>query len=225
MGTVSVKHLPTIHIFRSSMRTVTLTSVALAAGASAQFRELAGHLSESYFFGYGCWCNFDGDKNNLPGTGRGKPVDEWDEACKNLVDGYECAVKDFEDCEPWNERFDAPGMGFERNIKDYCTKMTDNKCARAACILETTFINIVGETVIRNQSAGTADLSSLDAAFYHEHADQSPNFDQKTCETIRGPPAEKKCCGDDYPSRFPYKFEHRECCASTGTTVPIGHLC
>ena len=48
---------------------------------------------------YGCWCYF-GDKH---GAGKSQPVNELDEHCKQLHEGYECAMLDDtdEDCSPW----------------------------------------------------------------------------------------------------------------------------
>ena len=37
-------------------------------------RSLTDNLLDEYFFSYGCWCNFDSDSNNVPGTGRGAPI-------------------------------------------------------------------------------------------------------------------------------------------------------
>merc|ERR1712048_1229974 len=41
--------------------------------------------------GYGCWCNFDNQKN-----GKGVPVDEYDTICKTLFDNYHCIEMDQE---------------------------------------------------------------------------------------------------------------------------------
>merc|ERR1711970_737939 len=193
---------------RGNMRTISVAAVSLALGrANAQIRTLDNHLMEKYFFGYGCWCHFDENHDNLPGTGRGKPMDEWDAACKRLQEGYECAVMDFDDCEPWNAEYDAPGAGFQGDITRYCDAFTDDDCARAACIVESTFVNWVGEATIRNEKAGKTDLSSLNDEWYH-----SNDFDVATCETRKGPREDKACCGADSPNRFPYKADHRVCC-------------
>ena len=49
---------------------------------------------------YGCWCYFEGD---MIGKGRGNPVDNIDQVCKTLSDGYACAKIDSgeADCVPW----------------------------------------------------------------------------------------------------------------------------
>merc|ERR1711937_250990 len=223
MGQSFALHYNVDNKTRSSMRTIAITSVALAAGASAQFRELAGGIMERYFFGYGCYCNFDGDFNNLPGSGRGKPVDAWDAACKALVDGYECAAMEFDGCEPWNEEYVQPGAGFANSdlaeLKNFCTRMTDTDCARAACIVEGNFVAFISETTIRDSAPGSTDVSSLTDAYKH------PTFDQAQCEVIPGPRSEKRCCGEDYPFKLPYKADFRVCCEGSqdGQTFSLGH--
>ena len=49
---------------------------------------------------YGCWCYFSGE---MRGKGRGSPVDNIDQICKVLADGYACAKIDSEreNCVPW----------------------------------------------------------------------------------------------------------------------------
>ena len=49
---------------------------------------------------YGCWCYFSGD---MRGKGRGSRVDNIDQICKVLADGYACAKIDSEEknCVPW----------------------------------------------------------------------------------------------------------------------------
>ena len=41
--------------------------------------------------GYGCWCYFDGKF----GKGKGEPIDELDQFCKTLQQGYECVIFKF----------------------------------------------------------------------------------------------------------------------------------
>ena len=41
--------------------------------------------------GYGCWCYFDGKF----GKGKGEPIDELDQFCKTLQQGYECIIFKF----------------------------------------------------------------------------------------------------------------------------------
>lgn len=76
-------------------------------------RQLPGATSgdfESYFRPYGCWCYFGNDRKGL-NYGRGDPIDVWDALCKQLQEGYECAVIDAETrgetCEPWNTSYDT----------------------------------------------------------------------------------------------------------------------
>merc|ERR1712076_352340 len=41
---------------------------------------------------YGCWCNFE--NNGVRGIRKGLPVDNFDQACKTLHEGYECINMD-----------------------------------------------------------------------------------------------------------------------------------
>lgn len=60
----------------------------------------------------GCWCYFGEDH----GKGKGPPLDELDEICKTLADGYDCAMIDYENdpktghshndiCIPWEVEY------------------------------------------------------------------------------------------------------------------------
>lgn len=76
-----------------------------ATGARPGLRDLPGQSGNfaDYFKPYGCWCNFDQSSDKIA-YGRGKPVDAWDQLCKNLQGSYECAVIDAkargESCDP-----------------------------------------------------------------------------------------------------------------------------
>ena len=65
---------------------------------------------------YGCWCYF-GDKH---GAGKSQPVNELDEHCKQLHEGYECAMLDDadEDCSPWTVSY-SPVNYLSRGAKYY----------------------------------------------------------------------------------------------------------
>ena len=84
-------------------------------------RSLTNNQLASYFMPYGCWCNFDSDKHNMAGRGRGKPMDDWDASCRVLQEGYECAAMDAEargdDCEPWAVGYPSGGVWNIVNIR------------------------------------------------------------------------------------------------------------
>ena len=68
---------------------------------ASTFRSLSGSAVD-VLNGYGCWCYFE----SLAGHG---PVqDVYDELCKSLQHGYECAMIDNgEDCEPWTVEYNG----------------------------------------------------------------------------------------------------------------------
>ena len=86
---------------------------------STQNQRAIGDIFTGDFFDiishYGCWCTLSSeDLNNgkhHPDSfyGKGKPVDYFDEVCKTLIQGYECAVMDAEasgeSCKPWEVRY------------------------------------------------------------------------------------------------------------------------
>merc|ERR1712048_1855 len=185
-------------------------------------RSLTGHQLENYFLPYGCYCNFDNNLFNKPHKGRGKPLDLWDEACKKLVDGYECAVQEFgPTCTPWNIDYGFAGTGTIPSVVEMiCEALTRNMggCARAACIVETTFANTIAELTIRGSQIGTTNISYINENYLH---DANINYAALLCQ---GQPGEihsdKSCCGADYPNKQPYKVEFRECC--NGVITPFG---
>lgn len=217
------------------VRTV-FASALLAAGFEAKFntssgadvvgatgRTLKGNNLQNYFIPYGCWCNFDSNMYNKPHVGRGQPLDLWDEACKRLVDGYECAVAEFgETCEPWTIDYGVAGTGtIPAVVEMICgvlTKDEPNGCARASCIVETTFMNTIAELVIRGQAIGTTDISYIDENSLHS----SNNWDRDTMCSFSGigGSKEKECCGADYPDKLPFKVDRSECC--NDAIVPLG---
>merc|ERR1712071_434045 len=69
---------------------------------------------------YGCWCLFDDIQINQAGRGRGPPVDRWDDNCRSLQQGYECALMDAdargEPCVPWEQDYPSLGAGTHDSI-------------------------------------------------------------------------------------------------------------
>ena len=70
-----------------------------------QQNELPGHKNLTNILnqltsGYGCWCNFKKDGHI---KGSGKPVDEIDQICRNLHDGYKCSHIDSLEGDPDDE--------------------------------------------------------------------------------------------------------------------------
>merc|ERR1739848_522874 len=129
-------------------------------------------------------------------------------------------VLDFgEDCRPWEIDFPLAGAGVDADIiVRWCEMLTDNGCARAACIVESEFVMWAGEALIRNEEIGTTDIRVLTDEYYHD-----TGFDFKECSAQNGMhgQVEKACCGREYPARFPYKINTRQC-NDDGDIVPFG---
>ena len=53
---------------------------------------------------YGCWCYFE----DQHGQGKGQPVNDVDEYCKQLHQGYDSAKLDSENvCVPWEANYNS----------------------------------------------------------------------------------------------------------------------
>jgi len=152
---------------------------------------------------YGCWCYFDNDH----GKGKGHPVDEVDEFCKVLHEGYECAILDAEEagedpCVPWEVDYDSTTTELD-NIPSMCTQRNSDKsnCAINSCIVEQNFITLVFQSFLGGNQHTDTNL-------------HNNGFDvDAECPTKKGAASEHSCCGY-YPERHPYKTYGgtRSCC-------------
>ena len=89
--------------------------------------------------GYGCWCYF----YDRIGSGAGQPVDEIDEICKVLADGYQCAMIDHENsggraCIPWEISYQS-GTGEGEDLWNSCNELNNDLCQRFSCAVEGQF--------------------------------------------------------------------------------------
>ena len=96
---------------------------------------------------YGCWCNFK--EQPYLQRGFGEPVDEFDKACKQLVENYICAYEEsysegYTDCEPWsvdwslelwNRQFDDISLAQGCKESNY-----GDVCIARACHIEEFFV-------------------------------------------------------------------------------------
>ena len=111
--------------------------------------------------GYGCWCYLETDDMHL---GRGEPVDEIDQFCRYLIEGYACAYWDAEnegddDCIPWEVEYNAGVSlgGFYSDsdptelLVNACNNnnMGDN-CKIRACIIEGFMITNIVDAFFTN---------------------------------------------------------------------------
>lgn len=161
--------------------------------------------------GYGCWCYFQNDV----GKGKSDPIDELDEICKTLHQGYECAMIDNTDCTPYDVIYQKPNPFFiasKDQIRTQCQNLNTDQCQIDACTVETNFVfSVFGMQ------------SNSDSSYRHDSG-----FDiEGNCPIMHdGRPGEKSCCGD-FPDRFPYKgFDgERECCGKGTYDTGIQQCC
>lgn len=165
--------------------------------------------------GYGCWCYFQDNH----GSGRGLPVNEVDNQCKILHDGYTCILMDAEfesqNCTPWDVQYNsATGLGLladdsERNssleeaLRLKCKRANKkSNCAARACMVENYFVVRMFRLFLQGVT--------FDPTVKHSIGIFDP---KKDCPIKDGLKSDKACCGD-YPLRFPYKSLNgdRGCC-------------
>ena len=181
--------------------------LAMDASGDDDFRKFSGQLSRiiKKIDEYSCWCYF----NENHGSGKGKPIDGLDEACKTLHDGYECSMRDAETegttCIPWEVDYQAAGM-LENDLGLACENSNpNNNCAARACAIEGAFISNMLSFFI---GGGVIDDSQK-----HENGFSVEN----RCSTSgkKQQISDKSCCGK-YPERFPFKTfgGERECCGT-----------
>lgn len=178
--------------------------------------------------GYGCWCYFQ----DAHGNGRGSPVNEVDEQCKILQDGYSCIIMDAEeegdDCtNPWDEKYNsATGLGLmttdenndslEDALRFKCKKANrKNNCAARTCMVENYFVIRLVRLFLHGVK--------FDPSVKHTLGSFDPKAD---CPIKDGVKSEKECCGE-YPLRFPYKtlFGDRACCGERTYNTAIMMCC
>lgn len=182
---------------------------ALAKNASSQpgmDRSVVGMLGDqiAQIDGYGCWCYFE--ENH--GRGKSQPVNDVDSYCKQLHEGYDCAMIDAEEsgleCVPWESDYNSSPSSEDTLVSDCIRKNPDDECAKAACIVEGNFISKVFRAFI----SGTSEHSST---FLHSEG----FIVDDNCPTQQGIQSEKSCCGE-WPTRHPFKTYdgERGCCGS-----------
>jgi len=157
---------------------------------------------------YGCWCYFEEEH----GTGRGRPVDEIDQICKTLHDGYTCIEMDAADrnieCIPWEVPYNSAfgsgipsGLTMSGIVEECDRQNTPDSCESWTCKVEGWFA--------QSYFTYAAHGGLINPAHMH-----SNGFDPKQdCPIQTGIKSERQCC-NDYPVRFPYKTYggSRSCC-------------
>lgn len=147
-------------------------------------------------FQYGCWCNF-GSKLL---TGQGKPVNIFDEICKDYqlclrcarIDGKEDGYK----CNPKKEMFSAK---ISSNQTVTCST-NQNTCSSHVCSCNYDFFSRLVVLLWKKKD-------TYDSSYLHKNG-----FDvEEICLKKPGNVA-KKCCGE-YPKRKPFPLNGKyQCC-------------
>lgn len=160
---------------------------------------------------YGCWCYFEQDH----GRGRGHPVDEIDQFCKTLHDGYTCIIMDSEamgnPCVPWEIPYNSAtsagiptGMSMDNLISECDVQNNADTCASWTCRVEGWFL------------VQWLRYTLVDGGFINQPHRHANGFDWTVeCPISEGIKSDKACCGD-YPLRFPFKTYNgaRDCCVA-----------
>jgi len=166
---------------------------------------------------YGCWCYFENDHYK----GRSTPVDDLDQLCKQLHDGYSCAMIDSKDlgqgeCVPWEVVYNsAVGSGLSLTmdmdtINTECEAQNPTQnCAQFACKVEAFFVQ---ELLFFFVGGG-----QINAAYRHANGfDPNDNCKVPGNNGVPndGSMSSSRACCNEYPLRFPYKTYDgaRECC-------------
>lgn len=153
---------------------------------------------------YGCWCHF---KNSWTKTGKGKPVDIYDEECQKAMRGYECIRVDDVDenaqvtCYPYEIEYDEP-LNIDHDSTDealiqVCTDQNNHgvnaQCKIRSCIVESFFVRNIA--ALDQAGAEMQDQYRIENGF---------DFDANCGVNIVTGPGGKACCGS-YPTRYPYQ--------------------
>lgn len=183
---------------------------------------------------YGCWCSFSDDTGFHGGEpGYGKVMDEVDQICKDLRQGYRCAVIDdvTNKCIPWSANYSSSNslLTDESQILDMCkldnaTPNNQNLCSVRACALENTFIldfikylvsgkqvNPALMSINREQNCKIEKKPEDESLLWARSASLlddfdmsgSGGFDEEHTAISSRIIPEKMCCGE-YPKRFPF---------------------
>lgn len=175
-------------------------------GAGDKYRAFTGWIESSIekLDSYGCWCYF-----STYGLGKGKPLSEIDNFCKQLHDGYECAMIESEtetaSCVPWSTDYvSGYSVGVDLLYDECRLRNLGDQCAINACTIEGNFVLSMFDSVVGNIGIDVINENYLHA----EGFDPTEN-----CLTQPSIWSERSCCGD-YPLRRPYKTFNgeRQCC-------------
>jgi len=135
-------------------------------------------------WGYGCWCNFDGDLTE----GRGRPQNRYDEICRDMQLCLRCARFDGKnegyDCDPITQGY---SMGGGPDFLSKCSAGNpDSECAAHTCTCEQQLLS---------ELVGLAFQNPIVVMYEPEYL-HSNGFDyENVCPPPIQPIYDMNCCG------------------------------
>lgn len=124
---------------------------------------------------YGCWCNFQQNPSQ-PG-GFGEAVDNFDSACRQLIENYICCSEETyyqgNECQPWNVDWAEIEQAYDTDDQmfDHCKAMNSmDPCSVRACIIEQNFIDsVIGELMSGNLPQDRYNRNGLEGFNHRDH--------------------------------------------------------
>lgn len=183
------------------------------AGLNCQEDDCVVPMTLTGIWGYGCWCNFG---SNLT-EGKYKPVNEYDQACKNMQSCLRCAQMDAYDanisCNVATHPYSAQmtqsiqSQSANESINVSCSSQnTGDSCATHIC---TCAVQLTNEILALQWNGITYDSQ-------YRHVTNGGTFDPEASCVIDRQPTDSgnptiECCGK-YPFRFVFNSERFDCC-------------
>lgn len=160
---------------------------------------------------YGCWCNF----GSAFTTGWGKPVDKYDEVCRDLMLCMRCVRYDSNAggyaCNVINDKFNVQ---VAPNFVHKCgTANPGDPCGANMCCCWTDFIKELIDMIWDKPKYTPGFLHAK--GFNRQSSCKQPEFENNS---------QVACCGH-YPNRFPYGKNRMQCCGDSKVFNPTMQTC
>lgn len=191
---------------------IILTTMSLAKAGFVEMEASFKKLTESHKFSnnttlteivtkYGCWCssvayNHKTNPEITTNLVQKKPVDEIDNACKILMDSYDCTILD-EECKYLNAT--TYKLDSSSNHKLACKKL-ENTCEKNVCAVEQHFVSSLVQIITKRGGTKLNEQNLHGNGFSHEQ-----NCEPEFREMAMGKNGRK--CWGAFPKRFPYEVQ------------------
>jgi len=157
----------------------------------------------------GCHCYFDEDYEH----GKGTPVNAIDAICKQLSEGYTCAIYDVlqqsgdPNCKPWEVVYTIGHQFGLDLLESSCIALNSDLCSRYACMVEGSFtINAIQQFLTAGAIVPGHKISN---GFDFNGICGLPN--QSNSKT--GHAQDRECCGPKL-ARYMFNSGSKECCGA-----------